>query len=590
MSGSAAPPGLTVQSNGIAVLSDQYLNGLVQGGAVVADLQNFVALSNMTVMLVGYTVAGDGGQGLFYYNQTATTADDGGVTAIAPNGIVIGRWLRLTGLTGGVFSVSNIAALRALTNGESPVLVEGYYAPGDWGGGIYIIGAAGTDNGGSIITSANGTYYLANFASPFSVRQFGAMEDGTADDIPAVDATIAASPTGVFTNTQMNLPYMFLLNQLSPIDEYHSGQGSNNATQALVGGVAVPASSTVHEADGVTGYVTNSSTQTNAVGGAFYARALVANCQIWGINPLVDDNTNSCLMNGAEFDIIAKNTATRAYGVNVFGVFDNGTPTTSVGVQVAALGADPWGIAFTTLNGSANIGMSLGATSNAPNSDGQAINIGAVDSTGTTQLVGISAEHSTNGANLLLTTPTGGVVMTALELVTGFATFLGGMAVTATGSTLEEFFSGLTLVGGISTNGTSTAYNTTSDRRLKDIDSPSDGSVVDSLKVYTGGFKGSPSVKRSMLIADEVASVASWAVTGEKNAVRKDDVKSVTGRIIHRKGDMIPQMIDHSAFVPDLIAKCHALQKQNDLLVKQMDSISATLEKHFPSSGQAVPT
>ena len=87
-------PALTTYSAGIGAFSSEWGNTVVQGGALLADLRGFQGLSNMTVWMVGTTAQGDGGQGMFVWNGSATTADDGGVTAIAVSGVTTGRWMR----------------------------------------------------------------------------------------------------------------------------------------------------------------------------------------------------------------------------------------------------------------------------------------------------------------------------------------------------------------------------------------------------------------------------------------------------------------------------------------------------------------
>lgn len=94
MSGTNAPPMLTVAANGNGVVLDAQLNTFVQGGALLAQMRNFVGISNMLVWMIGTSTPGDGGQGMFYWNPTATAADDNGATTIQPSGVVEGRWLR----------------------------------------------------------------------------------------------------------------------------------------------------------------------------------------------------------------------------------------------------------------------------------------------------------------------------------------------------------------------------------------------------------------------------------------------------------------------------------------------------------------
>ena len=195
MSGSNAPPLLTVSSNGIGVVPDALLNTFVQGSAVVATLRAFVGLTNMQVWLIGTATANDGGQGMFYWNSASITTDDNGATTIQPNGIVRGRWLRQSGAVSSIGAVANIAALRALTTAASPVWVEGYYAPGDGGEGMFVLGATASDNGGTIILSGDGTYYRETQGLPWPVKWFGAKIDGTTNDFPAWQNAIGAAET-----------------------------------------------------------------------------------------------------------------------------------------------------------------------------------------------------------------------------------------------------------------------------------------------------------------------------------------------------------------------------------------------------------
>jgi hypothetical protein len=205
VSGSNAPPNLTVFANGNGVVLDNQLNGFVQSGCLLADLRDFVGLTGMTCWMIGTTSAGDGGQGMFCWSGSATTNDDGGVTTIAPYNTLQGRWLRQSGSPGsgsGILALPNIAALRNLTTGASPVWVEGYTTPNDGGQGMFVTGAAATDNGGTIIVSADGTYYRETGGGPYSVQWFGATINGSTDDTAAIQNAInvvGASGGGVVT-------------------------------------------------------------------------------------------------------------------------------------------------------------------------------------------------------------------------------------------------------------------------------------------------------------------------------------------------------------------------------------------------------
>lgn len=84
--------------------------------------------------------------------------------------------------------VNTITALRSLTSSSAytAVVVQGYYAAGDGGGGIYQLNASDTssaDNGGTIIVDAsNRRWILQTSGQPPSVKQFGAKGDGSNND------------------------------------------------------------------------------------------------------------------------------------------------------------------------------------------------------------------------------------------------------------------------------------------------------------------------------------------------------------------------------------------------------------------------
>lgn len=104
--------------------------------------------------------------------------------------------------------------------------------------------------------------------------------------------------------------------------------------------------------------------------------------------------------------------------------------------------------------------------------------------------------------------------------------------------------------GSISYNrgGGLTAYNTTSDYRVKEVNGPiaDSGAAIDALAVYDGLMHGA-TIRRPMFIAHEVAAVAPYAVTGAKDAVNAD-------------GTPLLQQMDTSALVPLLVAELQALR------------------------------
>jgi hypothetical protein len=88
-------------------------------------------------------------------------------------------------------SVSNIAALRAISTADPVLYLQGYYALGDGGQGMFVYNPGDTtsaDNGGTIIVDAAGHRWYRDFSGPCSVRWFGAKGDGATDDLAAIQA------------------------------------------------------------------------------------------------------------------------------------------------------------------------------------------------------------------------------------------------------------------------------------------------------------------------------------------------------------------------------------------------------------------
>ena len=98
--------------------------------------------------------------------------------------------------SGVIQQVSTVAALRALPiNGlaeGTPVLVGGYYAIGDQGGGTftYHVGTVTDDGCSNINSNSVGSSFLRQTGTLVTMRQCGAKGDGTVDDTAAYNALI----------------------------------------------------------------------------------------------------------------------------------------------------------------------------------------------------------------------------------------------------------------------------------------------------------------------------------------------------------------------------------------------------------------
>ena len=106
---------------------------------------------------------------------------------------------------------------------------------------------------------------------------------------------------------------------------------------------------------------------------------------------------------------------------------------------------------------------------------------------------------------------------TAQHSRSGFAALL--LNRTSSDGNIAEFFRDGSLVGSISVTGSATAYNTSSDYRLKEIDGPvaNSGAYIDALKPVQGSWKADGS-RFIGLLAHEVQEVSETQIaTGEKD-------------------------------------------------------------------------
>ena len=166
-----------------------------------------------------------------------------------------------------------------------------------------------------------------------------------------------------------------------------------------------------------------------------------------------------------------------------------------------------------------------------------------------------------SSGNLLVgtTTKQGGITITnAADTGTGLAITLSSAS-----HYLQFFRVNSTSVGTISTNGTTTAYNTTSDYRLKENIQPMQGAldVVAQLNPVTYTWKADGSDGQGF-IAHELQSVVPDCVTGEKDAVDSE-------------GKPVYQGIDTSFLVATLTKAIQELSAKNDALETRLAALEA---------------
>ncbi len=130
-------------------------------------------------------------------------------TAAIATDLAAGKWIVHYTATA---IVDTISALKAAANTHGAILVLGYHAAGDGGGGLFRWDAASTaaDNLGTIITPtaapATGRW-IRLYDGPVEAKWFGAKGDGVADDTAALNAwlmlggRLTAAPGTYLTTT-----------------------------------------------------------------------------------------------------------------------------------------------------------------------------------------------------------------------------------------------------------------------------------------------------------------------------------------------------------------------------------------------------
>ena len=125
--------------------------------------------------------------------------------------------------------------------------------------------------------------------------------------------------------------------------------------------------------------------------------------------------------------------------------------------------------------------------------------------------------------------------------------------------------------GSITTNGANTAYNTSSDYRLKEDIAPMTGALAKVLQLKPCTYKWKENGEEGEgFIAHELAEVKPHAVVGEKDAVDEN-------------GKIVPQGIDTSFLVATLTA---AIQEQQALITAQAETINALTARVVALEGQ----
>jgi hypothetical protein len=191
---------------------------------------------------------------------------------------------------------------------------------------------------------------------------------------------------GTFTNTQMNQYLSSFVNGIST-HLYHDVGYPGFATEAITGGMAVPSTAGIEQANGLAGYTTTACDSggrinCNAVGVFTYALTTGNGAAAWGANPVVSDSASvSSNLTGIEVDTGVGGTPTYVRGQlialssthGLIGTMPSTSATCAGGncgsealeIGSAAVGSLAWGKGIVLDDGSfnsANNALEIGAT------------------------------------------------------------------------------------------------------------------------------------------------------------------------------------------------------------------------------------
>jgi hypothetical protein len=222
-------PSHAVQVDGQGPVTADQLNSFIQTCSNVSDARGFIGVSGMLMYLNGYISAGDGGQGMFFWNAGGSAADDGGLTTIVPTGAASGIWSRIgtvaaahasssTAYQPSVGTTSTVGVMQGLAGSITPtrsgIVVVGVQGDvenntaSDGGSiglrtGIGSIPAIGTPLAGTLfgtVTALNNAS-TANVRFPFYVSAIFTMTLGVPNWI---DVSLAAATGGTTRLNDLN--------------------------------------------------------------------------------------------------------------------------------------------------------------------------------------------------------------------------------------------------------------------------------------------------------------------------------------------------------------------------------------------------
>ena len=451
------------------------------------------------------------------------------------------------------------------------------------GEGLYINKASGSGNAATIIGTLNATTLVKN--------------GGTSSQFLKADGSVDSSTyltTSAASSTYLPLAGGTLTGALSGTSASFNGNITSNGS-ALISLSTLGTVSTVVECDNTAGYLgtntnhplnlrTNSSTVlTLSTSGAATFSSSVSTTElklnnisalihVSSYNVLRDTDANNSIILGNSStpqnfynntEHIFRNRAGNATYLSIISGGNVGIGPSSPSVKLDVGGAsntDSTGRFFKTSEGTLLLGGNR-STSNCPfigsennydfafitnNSEKMRITNGGIFMVGTQTALGGAGLEATNGLNI---NPSGVIIANSTSDYNAYIAKRSGYS----SNGYFAFYVAGTLVGSITTNGTTTSYNITSDYRLKqDLKDYKGLELISAIKTYDYEWKSDKS-RMYGVIAHELAEVIPYAVNGEKDDLNED-------------GTIKTQGVDYSKIVPILVKAIQELKAEIDEL------------------------
>jgi hypothetical protein len=163
----------------------------------------------------------------------------------------------------------------------------------------------------------------------------------------------------------------------------------------------------------------------------------------------------------------------------------------------------------------------------------------------------------------------------AINGASGNAPLYISHSASSTASALINFADTGVTVGSITTNGSTTAFNTSSDYRLKENVVPLIGAAdrLMQIPVYRFNFINTPEKIVDGFLAHEAQTVVPEAVTGKKDQVEIVEIKDESGNVTSTEERPVYQGIDQSKLVPLLTAALQEALLKIDALEARLNNL-----------------